>query len=356
MPRYTSSELTELFQHLQQFISDNDLSLDSASSERACIQVVQSFFQNESSNLQATSSAAADANNIIELLQQEDPDLQETGLSLLHSSEDEEIWRQITDGFAYAEGSWWDCFSHQMYRVTLGMLRAWSENPFSDHSHIKTLTLRADITDKCESISFVQHFPSIETLNVYKMRSLKTLEGLENASMLVEIDARETGLTDLRGLQNNPSLKTIILRDSQVGTLNGIQTTHRELSLDARGAPLTDVSAIPQDADAYLCVDELPTIGSPQVTYLRFTTEWLIDIRQFPNVHTVYVEKALYCAKGLLELPNLQHVFVKGHWLSDLFGGAMLNDIRSLNLNLSSTSWKKKSILFGDNFWEIPTE
>ena len=282
--------------------------------------------------------------------------MQETGLALLHASEDENIWRQITDGFAYDEESWWDCFSHQMYRVTLGMLRAWSENPFSDHSHIKTLTLRSDITERCENISFVQHFSNIETLNVYKLSNLKTLDGLEEASTLVELDARQTGLTDLRGLGSNPSLKTIIVRDSQVATLNGIKKTHRELSIDARGTPLLDVSAIPQEADVYLCVDDLPAVGSRQVTYLRFATEWLTDVQQFPNVHTVYVENALYCAKGLLDLKHLKQVFVKGHRWSDLFNGGLRADIRSLNLHLSSDSWAKSSILFGDTFWKVSDE
>ena len=355
MPRYNASELTELFQRLQQFVLDSQLSLDAVSEEQACTQVVHSFFQSDV-DWEESTSVAADTNKIIELLQNDDLELQETGLSLLHDSEDEAMWRQITDGFVYAEGKWRDCFSHQMYRVTLGLLRAWAENPFCDHSHLTTLTLRSDITERCSSISFVQHFPSVETLNLYRMSALQTLEGLENADKLVELDAQETAVSDLRGLGNNPSLKIIVVRDSPVATLNGIQTTHSDLSIDARGTPLTDVSAIPSAADAYLCVDQPPPIGSAQVTYLRFADEWLVGLRQFPNVHTLYVERALHSAKGLLELDHLKQIFVRGRGLVHLFGNALYSEIESLRLSLSRGGWENRSVLFGDNFWLLPVE
>ena len=44
MRRYTSSELTALFENLQRFVSDSEMALEATSAEQACRQVVQAFF------------------------------------------------------------------------------------------------------------------------------------------------------------------------------------------------------------------------------------------------------------------------------------------------------------------------
>ena len=70
------------------------------------------------------------------------------------------------------------------------------------------------------------------------------------------------------------------------------------------------------------------------------------------SIHTIYLENPLHSLNGLMELKNLQHVFVRGGRLTHLVKGSLATDIKRLKIS----TWSKHSIMFGDYFYSIPAE
>ena len=346
MQVFTPKELLPIFKEIQNSLESSSQNIEATSLEEACINTLHSFL----GTLNVVTSVTDNINKIISLLQSEHLSEQEMGLTLLEGIEEEEYWTRITKGFHHAPDNWDECFNHQMYRVTLGLLRAWAKNPYADHSQVKALKLRADFLEEYDNITFVKHFKHLEHIDLRYMYNLSSLSGLEESSKLKEIRVENTRIVDLSGLGNNPDLTTIKIKGTPVKSLTGLNITNQDLSIDARQTPLTDVSAIPTGSDTYLCVDNIPTVGSTAVTYLRCSDEWIIDIGHFPNIHTIYLENPLHSLKGLMELKNLQHVFVRSG--STLVQGSLQKDIK----RLKTSTWSRHSIMFGDYFYSIPVE
>ena len=342
MSQITHKVISQAFKNLSEHAAGNPETLSSSSLGEACLEYLQAFLKKEASA--QILAAAFNEEKIWSMLLSEDQSTQEGGLALLHTLNNPEIWEIFTKGVTYDSA-----FSHTEHDMTIGLLRAWAENPFLVHSDIEYLHIDGDQQDSSSwmnqltSIQFIRNLPNVKELKIANLDNVQSLAGLEKVDHLKLLKIRSCPkLRNFEGLGDAPQLESIdiaycwdlqnlegmgktpklhYLNLNGLKSLDGLQSTAPTLTIIAEHDDLNDISALPIETEVSLKQSALPQKSSPTVQHLHLLGQRGLDsfdfLQSYPNLRSISINRKFHefsSLHGLLQLPQLELLGLSAVW------------------------------------------
>ena len=271
---------------------------------------------------------------ILTLIGHPEPGHANQGVELLHALQDEELWNRITQGCSIVDGD----FVSSKFAASYGLFRAWCENPFAEHQHVKISAWNIrDLAAASKSYSErakmnigpmlapLSHLPSVE-LSVtadslgHQLQYLASLPNLTKLS-LTKLDG--TSEEQFSVLESLPRLEYLYLHELKTSTLEFIKELGELKHLYLAEVDLIDLSGL----DACISLEKLVIKHGKKLCSLK-GLEGCLRLKDL----SIEDCKNLSSLSSLSNCLQLESVYIRHASLSDLEGLENKSKLHTVNL------------------------